>query len=93
MSYLGLGEAETVGQLLPLRSHHIMVLLEGVLQPEELGRGEGGSDPFGFPGQSVVQQEALRTGVIACRGDTQGSEYKSYRVCMYTFILHLSTVY
>lgn len=53
-------------ELLPLGSDHVVVLLEGVLEAQQLRGGEGGSDPFGLPGQSVVEQEALRTGLAAC---------------------------
>lgn len=35
--YLGLGEAEAAGQLLALGAHHVVVLLEGSLQAQELG--------------------------------------------------------
>jgi hypothetical protein len=35
-THLCLGEAEAAGELLPLCSHHIVVLLKGPLQPEEL---------------------------------------------------------
>lgn len=57
--YLGLGEAEAAGQLLAFGAHHVMVLLEGPFQPQQLGWGEGGADAFGFAGEGAVQEEAL----------------------------------
>lgn len=51
-------------QLLPLGAHHVVVLLEGVFQPQKLGRGKGGSDPLRLSGQRVVQKEALWACVI-----------------------------
>jgi len=61
-----------VRELLPLRSHHVVVLLERVLQPQQLRRGERGPDSFGLPGQRVVQEEALRAGLVACEGQSAG---------------------
>ncbi|KAB1271709.1 hypothetical protein Cadr_000009604 [Camelus dromedarius] len=61
-------EAEAVRQLLPLGAHHVVVLLEGVFQPQKLGRGKGGSDSLRLSGQSVVQKEALRACVVPCAG-------------------------
>lgn len=37
-AYLGFGQTESLGQLLSLRSHHVVIPLEGVLQLEQLRR-------------------------------------------------------
>lgn len=65
--YLGLGEAEAAGQLLALGAHHVVVLLEGPLQAQELRRREGGTDALGFPGEGAVQEQALLGHLAACR--------------------------
>jgi len=57
--YLGLGEAEAAGQLLALGAHHVVVLLEGPLQPQELRRREGGADALGLPSEGAVEEQAL----------------------------------
>ena len=41
-----------------------MVLLEGSLQPEELGGREGGPDAFGLPGEGTVEQQAVLGHVV-----------------------------
>lgn len=64
--YLGLGEAEAAGQLLALGAHHVVVLLEGPLQPQELGRREGGADALGFAGEGPVQEQALLGHLAPC---------------------------
>ena len=56
LTYLGLGEIQGFGQLLPLLPHHVLVLLEGLLQLEELAGGEGCPDPLWF----AEWQEELR---------------------------------
>lgn len=48
-----------MGQLFPLRSHHVVVLLEGSFQPQQLGGGEGRPDPLGLPGEGAVEQQAV----------------------------------
>lgn len=81
MPYLGLGEAEAAGQLLALGAHHVVVLLEGPLQPQELGRREGGADALGFAGEGPVQEQALLGHLAPCgqsssvrpRGGTPGT--------------------
>lgn len=70
-AHLSFREAEAVRQLLPLGAHHVVVLLEGVFQPQKLGRGKGGSDPLRLSGQSVVQKEALGACVVPC-GENRG---------------------
>lgn len=65
-SYLSFCEAEAVGELFPLRSHHVMVLLERVFEPQQLRGRERRPDPFGLPGQRVVQKKALRTRFVTC---------------------------
>lgn len=67
-THLSFREAEAVCQLLPLGAHHVVVFLEGVFQPQKLGRGKGGSDPLRLSGQRVVQKEALRACVVSCGG-------------------------
>lgn len=64
--YLGLGEAEAAGQLLALGAHHVVVLLEGPLQPQELRRREGGADALGFPGKGAVEEQALLGHLAPC---------------------------
>lgn len=48
MAYLRLGQAQSLGKLLTLRTHHIMIALEGVLQLEQLRWREGGTNAFRF---------------------------------------------
>lgn len=48
-SHLSLGEIESLGELLPLGAHHVLVLLEGLLELEELARAERRPDPLGLP--------------------------------------------
>lgn len=45
-AYLRLREAKSLGQLLALGAHHIMIALKGVLQLKQLRRREGGSYPL-----------------------------------------------
>lgn len=52
-------QTQAVGQLLPLGSHHVVVLLERALQAQELGRGEGRADAFGFPGEGTVEEQTV----------------------------------
>lgn len=63
-AYLRLGQAQPAGQLLPLSSDHVVVLLEGSLQAEQLRGRERRPDPFGFPGERPVKQQVLRTTVL-----------------------------
>lgn len=65
--YLSFCEAKAVCELLPLGSDNVMVFLKGVLQPQQLRRGESRSDPFGFSGQRVVQKETLWTRFISLK--------------------------
>lgn len=60
-TYLGLGQAQPAGQLLPLRSDHVVILLEGPFQAEQLRWREGRPDAFGLPGEGAVEEEVLRT--------------------------------
>lgn len=70
-AHLSFREAEAVRQLLSLGAHHVVVFLEGVFQPQKLGRGKGGSDPLRLSGQRVVQKEALGACVIPCGGHSR----------------------
>lgn len=45
-TYLRLRQAQSLGKLLTLRSNHIMIALEGVLQFEQLRWREGGANAF-----------------------------------------------
>lgn len=63
-SYLSFCEAKAVGELLSFCSHHIMVFLERVFEPQELRRRKRCPDSFGLSGQRVVQKEALWTRFI-----------------------------
>lgn len=65
LAHLRLRQAQTVGQLLPLGSHHVVVLLEGSLQAQQLGRGEGRPDALRFPGEGTVEQQAVLGHVVA----------------------------
>lgn len=63
-SYLSFCEAQPVGQLLPLGSHHIVVLVEGALQPQQLRGGEGGANALGLAGERAMQEQAVRAAVL-----------------------------
>ena len=39
---------QCLGELLPLLAHHVLVVLEGLLQLEQLRGGEGRADPLGL---------------------------------------------
>lgn len=67
VSYLSFCEAKAVGELLPLCSHHVMVFLKRVFEPQELRRWKRCPDPFGLSGQRVVQKEALWTRFVTCK--------------------------
>lgn len=84
-AHLGLGQAQAAGQLLPLGADHVVVLLEGPLQPQQLRGREGGADPFGLPGEGSVEQQALRTAVLTwpAGGDTHRS-VTSFRFFFFT---------
>ena len=45
-NYLSLGQIQGLGELLALLPHHVLVLLERLLQLEELAGGEGCADPL-----------------------------------------------
>lgn len=64
--YLGFGEAEAAGQLLAFGAHHVVVLLEGSFQPQELRRREGGADALGFPGEGAVEEQAFLGHLAPC---------------------------
>lgn len=63
---LSFREIESLGELLPLGAHHVLVLLEGLLELEELARAERRPDPLGLPegqqegGEIVAAGEAWR---------------------------------
>lgn len=71
-SHLRLGQAEAVGQLLPLGSHHVVVLLEGSLQAQQLRRGEGRPDALRLPGEGSVEQQAVLGHVVTYIGTGTG---------------------
>lgn len=72
-AYLRLRQAQPAGQLLPLRSDHIVVLLEGSFQSEQLRGRERRPDAFGFPGERAVQEKVLRTVVLPWNPQTNTS--------------------
>ena len=47
-NYLRLGQIQGLGELLALLPHHVLVLLEGLLELEQLAWREGGSDSLWF---------------------------------------------
>ena len=55
---------QRLGEVLPLLAHHVLVVLEGLLQLEQLRGGEGGADPLGLP---EGQQELRKTGVTCSK--------------------------
>ena len=55
---------QRLGELLPLLAHHVLVVLEGLLQLEQLRGGEGGADPLGLP---EGEQELREAGVTCNR--------------------------
>lgn len=67
LAYLCLRQAQAVGQLLPLGSNNIVVLLEGSFQTQQLRRGEGRSDALGLPGEGAVEQQAVLGHVVTWR--------------------------
>lgn len=66
-TYLGFAQAQAVGQLLPLGSDHVVVLLEGSLQAEQLRRREGRPDALGLPGEGAVQEQAVLGHLVTWR--------------------------
>ena len=48
LPHLGLREIQGLSELLPLLPHHVLVLLEGLLQLQQLAGGEGCPDPLWF---------------------------------------------
>lgn len=77
LAHLCFRQVETVGQLLPLGSHHVVVLLEGSFQAQQLGRGEGRPDAFRFPGEGTVEEQAVLGHVVAWnRGREQSRSVK-----------------
>lgn len=53
-------QRQRLRQLFPLRSHHVVILLEGVFQFQQLRRTEGRSYPFRF--SEGLQKEAGNVG-------------------------------
>ena len=47
--YLSLAQVERLGELLPLLANHVLVLLEGLLQLQQLVGREGRADPLRLP--------------------------------------------
>ena len=64
--YLRLGEAEAAGQLLPLGAHHVVVLLEGTLQSQQLRGREGRADPLRLAREGAVQKQPVLGHVARC---------------------------
>ena len=62
MSYLCLGEVEGLGELLPLGSHHVLVLLEGLLQLQQLAGAERRPDPLRLPEGQQERREIRSCG-------------------------------
>ena len=50
---------QCLGEFLPRLAHHVLVVLEGLLQLEQLRGGEGRSDPLGL---SEGKQELRKAG-------------------------------
>lgn len=74
VSYLSFCEAKAVGELFSFCSHHVMVFLKRVFEPQELRRWKSCPDSFGLSGQRVVQKKALRTRFITWkRAQNEGS--------------------
>ncbi|KAG7235801.1 hypothetical protein INR49_002188 [Caranx melampygus] len=73
-THLCFRQTQAVGQLLPLGSHHVVILLEGSLQPEQLGRGEGRPDPLGFPGEGTVEQQTVLGHVVTWSTEEEEEE-------------------
>lgn len=69
-AHLCLRQAQAVGQLLPLGSNNIVVLLEGAFQAQQLRRGEGRPDALRLPGEGAVEQQAVLGHVVTCRQKT-----------------------
>lgn len=65
--HLRFRQAQAARQLLPLGPHNVVVLLEGSLQTQELGRREGGPDAFGLPGKRTVEEQAVLGHVVTWR--------------------------
>lgn len=64
-AHLCFRQAQTVRQLLPLGSDDVVVLLEGSLQAQELGRREGCPDALRLPGKRTVEEQAVLGHVVA----------------------------
>lgn len=64
--YLRLREAEAAGQLLPLGAHHVVVLLEGALQAQQLRGREGRADPLGLAREGAVQKQPVLGHIAGC---------------------------
>lgn len=71
--YLRLREAEAAGQLLPLRAHHVVVLLEGALQSQQLRGREGRADPLGLACEGAVQKQPVLGHVTGCGRAADGN--------------------
>lgn len=85
-AHLSFREAEAVGELLPFRSHHVVVFLERVFQPQQLRGRKRRADSFGLSGQRVVQKEALRTRFVTCeRGGGTHTQKKTMVPVRLTF--------
>lgn len=89
-SYLSFCKAEAVRELLPLCSHNVVVFFKRVLEPEQLRRRKRRANPFGLPGECVVQKEALRTRFVSCNSARNIDRFlhvKRY-VIYVTFVTH-----
>lgn len=83
LAHLSFREAEAVRQLLPLGAHHVVVLLEGALQPQELRGREGRADPLGLAREGAVQKQPVLGHVARCGraadGNTAGTDREKGR--------------
>lgn len=59
---LCLGEVEGLGELLPLGAHHVLVLLKGLLQLQQLTRAERRPDSLGLPEGQQEGGEVMTAG-------------------------------
>lgn len=87
-AYLRLGQAQPTGQLLPLRSDHVVILLEGSFQTEQLRGREGRPDAFGLPGERAVKEKVLRTVVLTWKPQRKRSCVITARINLHVKLFH-----
>ena len=76
-THLGFGELETLGEILPLGAHHVVIPFELLLELEELRGREGGADPLRLPVERVAHQQSEaraeeRICFVWMRGEKEG---------------------